>query len=316
MIGLSRGSWYLRHHPRARVPRPVPHRDRHQPHALTSGESAEIVRRVLEAWDEGDSVLAAYASAWDEGVMVGSPASWHRRARSLDQQLRPVPRRRGERRTRPAPSLLATGPNQVWSWDITDLPGPMRGQAFKLYSIRDIYSRATIAYRVEQRESAHHAVDLFARAIALHGAPRVVHADSGAAMTANMMQSLFREHNIFESHSRPHVSNDNPYSESEFRTMKHRPNYPGYFNSLAHARDFVDEYVDWYQHRHHHSGLALFTPEQVHTGQWRTMHDRRKVTLDAYYQAHPDRFHHPPTTPSPPNAAGINHPHPDAPALH
>ena len=223
--------------------------------------------------------------------------------------LRPtIPTRKGRRTPRNKPVLKATGPGEVWSWDITDLYSPWRGKVFKAYKITDIYLRKIVGWRVEDRESDHLAVEMFAAAIAEHGAPRVVHADSGPAMTSNLLRDYLREQGVELSHNRPYTSNDNPFSEAGFRTMKYRPGYPKVFTDLDTARDYIAEYVAWYNRDHKHSGIALFSPEQVHDGTWEHAWSRRDQALQRYFDAHPERFRARPQTPSPAGTVGINLP--------
>ncbi|WP_370688393.1 transposase [Cryobacterium sp. SO1] len=183
---------------------------------------------------------------------------------------------------------------------------PWRGKAFKAYSIIDIYSRKIMGWRVEERESDQLAVEMFEAAFALHGTPDFVHADNGPAMRSDALAVLLVTHGVTKTHNRPYVSNDNPFSESEFRTMKYRPNYPGTFDDLQSARDHVANYVPWYNTNHRHSGIALFSPQQVHDGTWRHVHRIRDRALQRYHHKHPERFHARPTTPTPTNTVGIN----------
>lgn len=260
------------------------------------------------------SVDHAFADAWDAGIMLGSRRSWWRIAADIENQtMRPVAptRRRGARPPREAPVLEATGPGQVWSWDITDLRSPWRGVCFKAYSIIDIFSRKIVGYRVEDREADHLAVEMFHDAFAREGLPDGVHADSGPAMRSTLLKDYLGELKVTMTHNRPRTSNDNPYSESEFRTMKYRPNYPGTFDTLDDARDFMDWYVPWYNGQHKHSGIALFSPDEVHDGTWREAWARRDSIHQAYYDAHPERFHRRPATPLPAVIVGINLPKPD-----
>lgn len=313
-IGLSRSTWHYRHHPRPRVPDPLRQAQRVQPGALSATEVAVISDHVQAGWAGGNSVDHAFAAAWDQGVVVGSRRSWWRVAGRIDQQHRPARPARSGSAARGRPQLLATGPNQVWSWDITDFKGPWRGCTYKVYSIIDIYSRKIIAAQVHPREADRWAEQLFRDAFAAEATtPQWVHADCGAAMRSEVMARLLAEHGITESHSRPRVSNDNPYKESEFRTLKQRQHFPGVFDSIEEAADYVDSYVRWYNHDHRHTGLGLYTPVQVHDGTWTTVHDRRQQTLEAYYQAHPGRFRRRPITATPPAWSGINHPGPEDP---
>jgi len=307
VVDLSRSTWHYRTRPRAPVPTPITQAQRHQPHALTSTETATIEEHILAAWKAGNSVDQSFATAWDHNIMVGSRRSWWRYAARLEQSLRPVAPHRTKTGPRTKPVLLATGPNQVWSWDITDFKGPYRGQTFKVYSIIDIYSRKIIANRVEHREKDHMAAEMFRTAIAEQGTkPQWVHADSGSVMHSEEMKKMFSDHKITESHSRPRVSNDNPYSESEFRTLKHRKHFPGIFDDLEQARDYVTTYTDWYNGHHRHSGIGLYTPNEVHDGSWRATHARRQTALDTYYLKNPGRFRDHPTAPSVPEWSGIN----------
>lgn len=311
LVGLSRSTWHYRSHPRPRVEEPIPQSERAYPSRISLADQAVIVELIEAGWADRVSVDHAFAAAWDEGVMLASRRSWWRIAAAIeDQTTRPVvPTRKNSPVPRAAPVLEATGPNQVWSWDITDLKSPWRGCSYKAYSIIDIYSRELVGHRVEDREVDELAVEMFATAIATHGAPAFVHADSGPAMRSNALHDfLVGEHGITMTHNRPRVSNDNPFSESEFKTMKYRPNYPREFATLHAARDFVDEYVPWYNQHHRHSGIALFTPASVHDGSWRHTWAIRDAASQTYYDAHPERFTQRPTTPTPATIVGINRP--------
>lgn len=290
---------------------PVPQKDRAYRSRIGPAERAEVQARIAAGWARGVSVDHSFATAWDEGVMLASRRSWWRIAAQMpDQSARPLaPTRRGsDRPPRQAPVLEATGPGQVWSWDITDLRTPWRGLAFKAYSIIDIYSRKIVGWRVEDREADHLAVDMFDQAIVGEGRPAGVHADSGPAMRSTALKDYLGDLGITQTHNRPRVSNDNPFSESEFRTMKYRPNYPGTFTDLEHARAYMTWYVPWYNQNHKHSGIALFSPSEVHDGTWQDLWNRRSQTQQHYYRQHPERFRKAPATPAPPGLVGINLP--------
>lgn len=310
LAGLSRSSWHYRRNPRPRVTNPVPQKARAYRSRINDLDRARVAQLVTAGWAEGVSVDHTFATAWDQGVMLASRRSWWRIAADItDQSIRPVlPTRRQDRAPRVAPVLEATGPGQVWSWDITDLRSPWRGVSFKAYSIIDIYSRKLVGYRVEEREVDALAVEMFQDAFGRHGIPNGVHADSGPAMRSNVLKELLNAHGVTRTHNRPRVSNDNPFSESEFRTMKYRPNYPGIFDTLEQARAFMDAYVPWYNQHHKHSGIALFSPGQVHDGSWRHLWQHRERVQHAYYQAHPERFRDRPHTPMPAGFVGINTP--------
>jgi putative transposase len=310
LTGLSRSTWHYRRHPRARVPTPVPHADRAYPSRISAADRRRVTERIAAGWADGVSVDHTFATAWDDGVMLASRRTWWRIAAQVpDQSVRPLaPTRRQTKTPRAAPVLEATGPGQVWSWDITDLRSPWRGVAFKAYSIIDIYSRKLVGYRVEDREADHLAVEMFTDAFAAHGLPSVVHADSGPAMRSTLLADLLGSLAVAQTHNRPRVSNDNPFSESEFRTMKYRPNYPGIFATLDEAHAYMDWYVPWYNANHKHSGIALFSPDEVHDGTWRDRWTQRARVQQAYYTAHPERFRRPPSTPAPAGIVGINLP--------
>lgn len=311
VAGVSRSTWHYRGQPRSAVADPIPHQDRACRSRISDADRAQMADRIAAGWARGHSVDHTFAQAWDEGVMLGSRRSWWRvAARIPDQSARPVaPTGRGSTRPpRQAPVLVATGPGQVWSWDITDLRSAWRGICFKAYSIIDIFSRKLVGYRVEEREVDDLAVQMFREAIAREGRPDVVHADSGPAMRSTVLKEYLGDLGVTQTHNRPRVSNDNPFSESEFRTMKYRPNYPGTFQTLEHARAFMGWYVPWYNQNHKHSGIALFCPNDVHHGTWRQLWTQRTQTQRAYYQQHPERFHKPPTTPAPADLVGINLP--------
>ena len=313
MTGVSRSTWHYRNNPRSGVEQPIPQKDREYPSRIGTADRDRIEELIRASWKAQMSVDHAFATAWDNGIMLGSRRSWWRIAAGIeDQSARPViPTKAGtDTGPRAAPVLQATGPQQVWSWDITDLRSPWRGVAFKAYSIIDIYSRKIVGWRVEEREVDALAVEMFEAAFCTHGIPAAVHADSGPAMRSNDLKTLLAGLDIAETHNRPRVSNDNPFSESEFRTMKYRPNYPGTFHTIDDARAYMDWYVPWYNANHKHSGIALFSPDEVHDGSWRRRWEHRATIHQAYYQAHPERFRQRPQTPAPADTVGINVPKP------
>lgn len=310
MVGLSRSTWHYRSKPRPKVACPIPQKERAYESRISPADRDKIAEYIMGGWSQEVSVDHSFATAWDQGVMLASRRTWWRIAADVeDQLLRPKQCSRNDQRAaRHKPVLKATGPGQVWSWDITDLYSPWRGKAFKAYKIIDIYSRKIVGWRVEDREADHLAVDMFQAAIAEHGAPKVVHADSGAAMKSNLLRDHLTDQDVELSFNRPYTSNDNPFSESGFRTMKYRPGYPKIFTDLDHARSYIADYVPWYNEQHKHSGIALFSPSQVHDGTWGTVWQTRDDALQHYYQAHPERFRARPTTPTPAGTVGINLP--------
>ena len=308
MVGLSRSTWHYRSNPRPRVADPVPQKDRAYRSRICEADRALIRHEIMAGWQAGTSVDHSFACTWDKGVMLASRRSWWRIAATIaDQSERPIaPTRSVSTTPRIPPVLKATGPQQIWSWDITDLHTPWRGVAFKAYSIIDIYSRMIVGWRVEERESDELAVAMFTNAFTGHGLPAVVHADSGPAMRSTVLKDLLADLDIAQTHNRPRVSNDNPFSESEFRTMKYRPNYPGTFTDVSGARTWVSTYTSWYNQHHRHSGIALFTPAEVHSGAWAQQWQQRDQAQQAYYDTHPERFRNRPRTSSPSPVVGIN----------
>lgn len=210
------------------------------------------------------------------------------------------------------PELLATRPNEVWSWDITKVLGPTKWTYFYLYVILDVFSRYVVGWMVGLRETAELAQDFIAETTAKQGidpGTLTLHADRGTSMTSKPVAFLLADLGITRSHSRPQVSNDNPYSESQFKTLKYRPAFPVRFASVAEARAFCQTFFPWYNTEHHHSGIGLHTPAAVHYGLATARQLVRAETLNGAYAAHPERFvRKPPTPPAIPTAAWINKP--------
>ena len=225
-----------------------------------------------------------------------------------------VRERRNQRRhpTYVKPQLLATGPNQVWSWDITKLKGPVKWVYFHLYVILDIFSRYAVGWMVAPTESAELARRLIQESCDKHGIEpgRLdIHADRGTSMKSKAVAELLADLGVAKSHSRPHVSNDNPYSESQFKTLKYRPGFPASFGSFQDARAFGAVFFDWYNNDHRHSGIGMLTPATVHFGEVPQVLAARTHTLSVAYNAHPERFvHGPPVPKAPPAEAWINPP--------
>lgn len=308
LLGLSRSTWHYRTRPRPTVPTPVPHAHRRAAHWLTTEETTVILEAITEAFAQGESVFETYYQALDAGDPVASLSSWHRLARAHLEAQRPV-RRRRTRRTCAMPQFEATRALQVWSWDITKMAGPYRGVNYEFYVVLDVFSRAIVGWRVEEHESDDLAADMFRTAFAAAGAqPQIIHSDGGPSMTSKTVTELFRDLGIKTSRNRPRVSNDNPYSESAFKTCKYRPTYPAYFATLQDARDWATDFVTWYNTVHRHSSLEGHTPATVHDGTWTTLHQQRQQTLDDLYAAHPHRFTQPPQVKTPIATVNINQP--------
>ena len=219
-------------------------------------------------------------------------------------------RRQARHPARTVPELVAYQPGEVFSWDITKLAGPTKGTYFDAYVMIDIYSRYIVGCEVHARESGLLAESFMKNVFAVHQVPRVVHADRGTSMTSKPVTALLSDLDVLKSHSRPKVSNDNPYSEAWFKTLKYMPVFPERFGSLAHARDFMDRFVQAYNTEHHHSGLGFHTPADVHYGMTGHVDDQRLAALEKAWAAHPERFGKPrlPKKLQLPAAAWINEP--------
>jgi putative transposase len=222
------------------------------------------------------------------------------------------------------PQLLATRPNEVWSWDITKLLGPAKWTYYYLYVILDIFSRYVVGWMVAHQESAALAERLIAATCLKQGVrpgQLTIHADRGSAMTSQPVALLLADLGVTRTHSRPHVSNDNPFSEAQFKTLKYRPAFPARFGSGEDARAFCQAFFTWYNAAHRHGGLGLLTPAVVHGGQAAVVRAHRHAVLTAAYAAHPERFvRKPPVPPALPTAVWINPPSapadPTAPVRH
>jgi putative transposase len=211
-----------------------------------------------------------------------------------------------------APELLATAPNQVWSWDITKLRGPVKWSYFYLYVILDIFSRYVVGWMIANRENATLAKRLIAETCEkenVQPGQLTIHADRGSSMKSKTVAFLLADLGVTKSHSRPYVSDDNPYSESQFKTLKYRPDFPARFGSIQDARSFCQDFFPWYNREHRHSGIGLMTPEMVHYGKAEQASKQRRIVLASAFDAHPERFvRGTPMPPSLPEAAWINKP--------
>jgi putative transposase len=251
-----------------------------------------------------------YATLLDEGLYLASERTMYR---LLDAAGEIRERRNQLRRPNYArPELLASQPNELWSWDITKLLGPQKWTYYYLYVILDVFSRYIVGWTVAHRESAALAEHLIGETLAKQGilpGELTIHADRGSSMTSKPVALLLSDLGVLKTHSRPHVSNDNPYSESQFRTLKYRPSFPTRFGSIQDARAFCRGFFPWYNAKHRHSSLGLCTPESVHHGRAHAIRDARATVLAAAYTVHPERFvRHQPQPPPLPTAAWINPP--------
>lgn len=308
VAGMSRSTWHYRSHPRPRAAAPVPHTERRAASWLTMAEQDAIAAHLTTGFTRGWSVYHSFYEALDAGEPVASLSSWYRVARARVDAQRPV-RRTRRHRASAIPTLVVDGPMQAWSWDITHLKGPYRRVTYQFYVAIDVFSRLIVAWRLEAREDDDLARDMFETAFLHHRArPRIVHSDGGPAMTSHTLTGLFAELGIEISRNRPRVSNDNPYSESLFKTVKYAPTYPAYFTDIDHARTWAEDFVAWYCDEHHHSGLEGHTPADVHAGTWRHVHQQRVATMDRLYAQHPERFNSPPQVKTPMATVAINYP--------
>ena len=255
-----------------------------------------------------------YATLLAEGTYLCSISTMYR---TLERNRQVKERRRqATHPPRKVPELQATGPRQVYSWDITKLAGPVKGQYFDCYVMIDIYSRYIVGAHVHNTEAAALAVDLMTEIFGVQGVPTVVHADRGTSMTSKPVATLLDDLGVTRSHSRPRVSNDNPFSEAWNKTLKYAPVFPERFSSLQAARQFMSDFVDYYNHHHRHGGIGLHTPADVHYGLAGETARQRSQALEAARRRHPTRFAttHDPKILELPTAAWINQPKDQEPA--
>jgi len=286
------------------APRPSPAR------ALRPEERAQVLTVLHEPRFLDLAPAEVFATLLDEGTYHCSERTMYRVLAAQGE----AHERRAQRRhpNYAAPELLATAPNQLWSWDITKLKGPTTWSWYHLYVLLDVFSRYVVGWMIAPRESAVLAERLIATSCARQGILRgqlTLHADRGSSMTSKPVAVLLADLGVTKTHSRPHVSNDNPYSEAQFKTLKYRPDFPDRFGSIEHARAHAVDFFAWYNSEHRHTGLGLHTPADVHFGLAEAKRDARAVVLAAAYAATPNRFvHRPPTPALLPTAAWINPP--------
>lgn len=290
-LAVPRSSFYRAQQPAKPIsPRAEPVQAQ-SPRALSPEEKAQV-RDVLNSERFQDQApREVYATLLDEDRYL---CSWRTMYRILGEHQEVQERRNQLRHPAYAkPELLATQPNRLWSWDITKLRGPVLWTYYYLYVILDVYSRCVVGWLIAERESETLAQELIRETCAKQGilpGQLTVHADNGSAMTSKSVAQLLIDLGVTKTHSRPHVSDDNPYSEAQFKTMKYRPDYPERFGCLADARAWAQAFFTWYNQQHHHTGLALLTPVVVHYGRADQILQARQQTLQAAYAAHPERF--------------------------
>jgi putative transposase len=310
-VGVPRASYYRqrrRNDPTKSPPQP---KARPKPRRALSDPERQAVLDVLHQPRFIDQTPhEVYATLLDEGVYLCSIRTMYRILAVKDEvrERRKVTRHTGYQK----PELLAVAPNQVWSWDITKLKGPVKLTYFYLYVILDIFSRRVVGWYVADVESATLFKELFEDAVTKHNVPPgqlTLHADRGGPMTAKTTGQLLADLGVTKSHSRPYTSNDNPFSESQFKTLKYQPEFPERFGSREDAVTFSGHYFAWYNESHHHTGIGLMTPNQVHYGIAGDVHAARQNVLDDAFARNPERFvKKPPTPPAKPTEVWINLP--------
>lgn len=297
---------------RQRAARPRP------PLALDALETQALLDTLNSERFVDTAPAAVHATLLEEGRYLGSVRTMYRVLGANGGC-----RERRNQLTHPAyakPELLALAPNQVWSWDITKLKGPVKWSCFHLYVILDIFSRHVVGWLIADRESAELAEQLIADTVSRHDVEPgmlTLHADRGTSMRSKPVAALLVDLDVAKSHSRPYVSDDNPFSEAQFKTMKYRPDFPARFGCLADARAFCQEFFAWYNNQHRHSGIGYMTPHSVHFGTAQSIQATRQATLDGAFLAHPNRFKG--KCPQPhalPTAVWINPPEKDSTNLH
>lgn len=307
-LGLPRASYYREQTRRLAADREP--KLRTHPRALTAEQTQQVVGLLNDDRFANLAIPQVWAILLDEGQYVCSRSTMYRILRKRGEV-----RERRNQLTRPnyiKPELLANAPNQVWSWDITKLRGPQKWTYYYLYVVLDIYSRYVVGWMLARCESAALAKRLWHETIEKYSiAPGqlIAHSDRGAPMTAKAFGLLLTDLGVTQSFNRPHVSNDNPFSEAQFKTLKYRPEYPDRFGSQEHAHAYSHGLLDWYNNSHRHSGLGWMTPADVHFGRASAVRGERARILASAYERHPERFvRRPPTPPALPAAVWIDPP--------
>lgn len=284
-LGEPRASWYRSLRPRAG--RAV---ERRSPRRLSFQEERRVLETLNSERFRDMAPGEIYATLLDAGIYLCSERTMYR---LLSRHGQNRIRRQSAPREYAKPELLATRPNELWSWDITKLKGPAAWTYYYLYKIMDVFSRYVVGWMVSYRESADLARDLIeetCRKQEILPGTLTIHADNGSSMKSKTLGQLLIDLGVTKTHSRPHVSNDNPFSESAFKTLKYRPGYPGRFGSIEDARLFCREFFAWYNTEHRHSGIAMITPEHVHYNTHQEVIEKRIRTLAAAWKHHPERF--------------------------
>mgnify|MGYP001160552468 FL=1 len=306
LSGINRSTYYRHRDPSPTAPRKASRVS--PPNRLSPAERHHITTVLNSERFRDKAPRQVWAALLDEGVYLCSVSTMYRLLRAQGQS-----RERRAQARHPAkakPQLMARAPNQVWSWDITKLRGPGPGRFFDLYVMIDIYSRYVVHWEVHSSESGHIASRFIQNCIRANGggAAEVIHSDRGPAMTSQSVTELLSMLGITKSHSRPKVSNDNPYSEAQFKTLKYCPVFPDRFGSMQDARQFCRRFFAYYNHDHYHSGIGLHTPFTIHAGTAHAVQRKRARTIEGFRAVNPRRFTRRPVLPDLPEAAWINEP--------
>lgn len=308
-FGLARATYYRQMKPA--IPRTTTEKAPRISHrALNNAERDGVLKVLHDPHFVDMAPREVYATLLDEGKYLCSVRSMYRYLNAANE----VKERRNQVR-RPKyqqPELLAIGPNQVWSWDITKLRGPVKWSYYYLYVMLDIFSRYVVGWMVAASETATLAKEFISTNCERQSIEEnrlTIHSDRGSPMIAKSVAQLMVDMGVEKSHSRPSVSNDNPYSEAHFKTLKYRPTFPKTFGSIQDARAFCRDFFIWYNDEHYHEGIASMTPAMMHSGKAEIIRQQRSLVLKSAYEQHPERFVNCiPTPPVIPTAAWINPP--------
>jgi putative transposase len=290
VLGVPRSRLYRYRAVQEKLQKPLS-KPRFHPRSLSREEKSQVRQTLNSERFQDQAPREIYATLLDEGQYL---CHWRTMYRILDDYAEV--RERRNLLTHPQykkPELLATGPNQVWSWDITKLLGPVKWTYYYLYVILDIYSRYVVGWMIAAQQTAALARELVRQTCekqGIHPDELSLHADRGGPMIAKPLALLLADLGVTKTHSRPHVSDDNPFSEAQFKTMKYRPDYPKRFGDQLDARLWARCFFAWYNHQHHHSGIGLLTPADVHFGRAQQILQQRQQVLEMAYQKHPERF--------------------------
>lgn len=287
-LAIPRASWYR--HTQPLLKKSGKSTVKTSPRSLTREEKDTVLSILNSEKYRDSSCEEVYASLLDEGIYYCSVRTMYR---LLEQKGQNIQRYQKRKQNRPVPQLLASKPNMLWSWDITKLHSPVKWTYYYLYTIIDVFSRFVVGWMVSYKENATLAHELIEETILrqeIVPGTLTIHADRGSPMKSKTVAQLLVDLGVEKTHSRPHVSNDNPYSESAFKTIKYHPTFPGVFGCIEDTREFCAQFYDWYNYEHHHSGISMLTPYDVHWGNADKKLEQRQQILNQAYKKHPERF--------------------------